>query len=346
VQRILVTGGCGFIGSHLIRRLLQQHPSTEIVNLDLLTYAGRPENLADVADEGRYRFVQGDIADAAAVAEAADGCDAIINVAAETHVDRSIMGGDEFITTNILGAKRLLDHVAATPGVRLVQVSTDEVYGDVPAPHRSREGDPLHGSSPYAAAKAAAELMVAAYVRTYGIEAAIVRGANAYGPNQFPEKFIPVLAINTLEGRPLPVYGDGRQVREFTHVSDFARGIEAVLLHGRSGEAYNCGSEQAQVNLETARRVVAILDADEELIQHVADRRSIEIDDLRQARRVDAGMGPNRNERGVLDGGEIATAFLGEIGGGRLVHAPDEVAGQPGERLAHFPTARCGGHGG
>jgi len=272
VQRILVTGGCGFIGSHLIRRLLQQHPSTEIVNLDLLTYAGRPENLADVADEGRYRFVQGDIADAAAVAEAADGCDAIINVAAETHVDRSIMGGDEFITTNILGAKRLLDHVAATPGVRLVQVSTDEVYGDVPAPHRSREGDPLHGSSPYAAAKAAAELMVAAYVRTYGIEAAIVRGANAYGPNQFPEKFIPVLTINALEGRPLPVYGDGRQVREFTHVSDFARGIEAVLLHGRSGEAYNCGSEQAQVNLETARRVVAILDADEELIQHVADR--------------------------------------------------------------------------
>jgi len=156
VQRILVTGGCGFIGSHLIRRLLHEHPDVEIVNLDLLTYAGRPENLADMADDARYRFVRGDIADADAVAEAAAGCDAIVNVAAETHVDRSIMGGDEFITTNILGAKRLLDHVAAHSGVRLVQVSTDEVYGDVAAPHRSREQDPLHGSSPYAAATAAA----------------------------------------------------------------------------------------------------------------------------------------------------------------------------------------------
>ena len=272
MQRILVTGGSGFIGSHLVRRLLREHPALELVNLDLLTYAGRPENLADVADDPRYRFVHGDIADAAAVAEAAEGCDAIINAAAETHVDRSIMGGDEFVTTNILGAKRLLDWVATHEGVRLLHVSTDEVYGDVAAPHRSREDDHLHGSSPYAAAKAAAELMVFAYVRTYGIDASIVRGANAYGPNQFPEKFIPVLAINTLEGRPLPVYGDGQQVREFTHVSDFAAGIEAVLLHGRRGEAYNCGSEEAQVNLETARRVVAILGADEELIHHVADR--------------------------------------------------------------------------
>jgi dTDP-glucose 4,6-dehydratase len=272
VQRILVTGGCGFIGSHLVRRLLREHPAIEVVNLDLLTYAGRPENLADVADDPRYRFVHGDIADADAVADAAEGSDAIVNAAAETHVDRSIMGGDEFVTTNILGAKRLLDWVATHDGVRLLHVSTDEVYGDVAAPHRSREGDNLHGSSPYAAAKAAAELLVFAYVRTYGINASIVRGANAYGPNQFPEKFIPVLAINTLEGRPLPVYGDGQQVREFTHVSDFAAGIETVLLHGQPGEAYNCGSEEAQVNLETARRVVAILDADEELIHHVADR--------------------------------------------------------------------------
>ena len=225
-----------------------------------------------MADDPRYRFVQGDIADADAVAAAAEGCDAIINAAAETHVDRSIMGGDEFVTTNILGAKRLLDWVATHEGVRLLHVSTDEVYGDIAAPHRSREGDNLHGSSPYAAAKAAAELMVFAYVRTYGINALDRARANAYGPNQFPEKFIPVLAINTLEGRPLPVYGDGQQVREFTHVGDFAAGIETVLLHGSPGEAYNCGSEEAQVNLETARRVVAILDADEELIHHVADR--------------------------------------------------------------------------
>ncbi len=272
MQRILVTGGCGFIGSHLVRRLLDGHPGATVVNLDLLTYAGRPENLADVPDDPRYRFVRGDIADAAAVAEAAEGCDAIVNVAAETHVDRSIMGGDEFITTNILGTKRLLDWAAAHEGTRFVQVSTDEVYGDIAAPHRSVETDLLHASSPYAAAKAAAELLVAAYVRTYVIDATIVRGANAYGPHQFPEKFIPVLAINTIEGRPLPIYGDGLQVREFTHVSDFAAGIETVLLRGVAGEAYNCGSEQAQVNLDTARRVVEILEADDELIQHVADR--------------------------------------------------------------------------
>jgi dTDP-glucose 4,6-dehydratase len=272
MQRILVTGGCGFIGSHLVRRLLDGHPDATVVNLDLLTYAGRPENLADVADDARYRFVRGDIADAVAVAEAAEGCDAIVNVAAETHVDRSIMGGDEFVTTNILGAKRLLDWVVAHPGTRFVQVSTDEVYGDIAAPHRSVETDALHGSSPYAAAKAAAELMVSAYVRTFGIDATIVRGANAYGPHQFPEKFIPVLAINALEERPLPIYGDGRQEREFTHVADFTAGIETVLLRGVAGEAYNCGAEQAQVNLETARRVVEILGAADELIQHVADR--------------------------------------------------------------------------
>ncbi len=216
-------------------------------------------------------------------------------------------------------------------------MSTDEVYGDVEAPHRSHEGDRLHGSSPYAAAKAAAELMVFAYVRTYGINASIVRGANAYGPEPVPREVHPVLAINTLEGRPLPVYGDGQQVREFTHVSDFAAGIEAVLLHGAAGEAYNCGSEEAQVNLETARRVVAILEADEELIQHVADR-------------------PGHDRRYAIDCAKLRTPRLGAAGrvrgrparDGRVV--PREravVAGDPGRRdYADYVAANYGGRAG
>jgi dTDP-glucose 4,6-dehydratase len=271
-RRILVTGGAGFIGSHLVRHLLRSHPGAELVNLDLLTYAGRPENLADVADDPRYRLVQGDIADREAVERAAEGCDAIVNVAAETHVDRSIFGGDEFIRTNVIGTKRLLDWAREHPGTRFVQVSTDEVYGDVEAPHRSREGDPLAGSSPYAASKAAGDLLVLAYARTYGVPASITRGSNTYGPYQFPEKLIPLFVTNAFDGRPLPVYGDGLQVREMLYVEDHCAAIDLVLQRGGPGEVYNVGAEHEVANIETTRRILALTGRDESLLTYVADR--------------------------------------------------------------------------
>ncbi len=271
MSRVLVSGGCGFIGSHLVRRLLREHPDLEVVNIDLLTYAGRPENVADLADDPRYTFVHGDIASADDVARAAEGCDGIINVAAESHVDRSIMGGDEFVTTNVLGTKRLLDHARAHE-LRYLQVSTDEVYGDVEAPHRSVETDPLHGSSPYAASKAAGDLLVLSYARTYGLNASITRGSNTYGPYQFPEKLIPLFATNAFDGKDLPLYGDGMQVREMLFVEDHCAAIDLVYHHGAAGEAYNVGAEHEVPNIETAHRIIELTGADPDSLKRVADR--------------------------------------------------------------------------
>ncbi|MBM3680341.1 MAG: dTDP-glucose 4,6-dehydratase [Actinobacteria bacterium] len=271
MSRVLVSGGCGFIGSHLVRRLVREHPDLEVVNIDLLTYAGRPENVADLADEPRYAFVHGDIANADDVARAAEGCDGIINVAAESHVDRSIMGGDEFVTTNVLGTKRLLDHARAH-GLRYLQVSTDEVYGDVEAPHRSVETDPLHGSSPYAASKAAGDLLVLSYARTYGLNASITRGSNTYGPYQFPEKLIPLFTTNAFDGKELPLYGDGMQVREMLFVEDHCAAIDLVYHHGAAGEAYNVGAEHEVPNIETAHRIIELTGADPASLVRVADR--------------------------------------------------------------------------
>ncbi len=271
MSRVLVSGGCGFIGSHLVRRLLREHPDLEVVNIDLLTYAGRPENVADLADDPRYTFVHGDIASADDVARAAAGCDGIINVAAESHVDRSIMGGDEFVTTNVLGTKRLLDHARAHD-LRYLQVSTDEVYGDVEAPHRSVETDPLHGSSPYAASKAAGDLLVLSYARTYGLNASITRGSNTYGPYQFPEKLIPLFTTNAFDGKDLPLYGDGMQVREMLFVEDHCAAIDLVYHRGAAGEAYNVGAEHEVPNIETAHRIIELTGADPDSLKRVADR--------------------------------------------------------------------------
>src|SRR4051794_21636076 len=226
-MRILVTGGAGFIGSHFARHLAAK--GEEVVVLDKLTYAGNRANLEGVEHE----FHQGDIADPEAVARAANGVDAIVNFAAESHVDRSILGPAEFILTDVLGAQVLLDF-ARGAGIRLLQVSTDEVYGDLDAGGSALEGDPLRPSSPYSASKAGGELQVLAYVRTYGVDALITRGANTYGPNQYPEKFLPLFVTNALEGEPLPVYGDGRQRREWLHVDDHCEAIELVLRKGRS----------------------------------------------------------------------------------------------------------------
>jgi dTDP-glucose 4,6-dehydratase len=262
--RVLVTGGAGFIGSHFVKRLARS--GEDVVVLDKLTYSGNRANLEGVAHE----FVHGDICDPEAVAEAAAGCEAIVNFAAETHVDRSILGPAEFIRTDVLGTQALLDW-ARDAGVRLVQVSTDEVYGDLDAGGRSREDHPLRPSSPYSASKAGGDLQVLAYVRTYGVDACVTRGANTYGPNQYPEKLIPLFVTNALDGEPLPVYGDGRQVREWLYVEDHCAAVELVLREARPGEVYNIGGEEHE-NLEVTRRILELTRADDSLVRHVEDR--------------------------------------------------------------------------
>jgi dTDP-glucose 4,6-dehydratase len=261
---VLVTGGAGFIGSHFVKRLLAA--KKDVVVLDKLTYSGNRENLAGCD----VRFVHGDICDGEAVAEAGAGCSAVVNFAAETHVDRSILGPAEFIATDVLGTQVLLDWARQT-GVRFVQVSTDEVYGDLEGGDRSSEDDPLRPSSPYSASKAGGDLQVLAYVRSYGLDALITRGANTYGPNQYPEKVIPLFITNALDGQPLPVYGDGRQRREWLYVGDHCAAIELVLREGGTGEVYNIGGEEHE-NLEVTRRILALTGADESLVRHVDDR--------------------------------------------------------------------------
>jgi dTDP-glucose 4,6-dehydratase len=263
-MRVLVTGGAGFIGSHFVRRLVAQ--GDEVVVLDRLTYAGNPANLEGVPHE----FHHGDIADPASVETAGAGCDAVVNFAAETHVDRSILDPREFIHTEVLGTQTLLEWTRAS-GARYVQVSTDEVYGDLEAGGRSREDDPLRPSSPYAAAKAAGDLQVLAYARTYGVRASITRGANTYGSHQYPEKLIPLFVTNALDGLPLPVYGDGKQVREWLHADDHCAAVELVLREGAPGEVYNVGGEEFE-NIEVTHRILELTGADPGLVRHVDDR--------------------------------------------------------------------------
>jgi dTDP-glucose 4,6-dehydratase len=276
-MRVLVTGGAGFIGSHFVKRLVAG--GDDVVVLDKLTYAGNPANLDGTGAE----LVVGDIADPEAVARAGSGCDAVVNFAAETHVDRSILGPKEFVHTDVLGTMTLLEWARST-AARYVQVSTDEVYGDLEAGGRALEGDPLHPSSPYSAAKAGGDLQVLAYVRTYGIKASITRGANTFGPNQYPEKLVPLFVTNALDGQPLPVYGDGKQVREWLHAEDHCAGIDLVLREGAPGEIYNIGGEDHE-NLEVTYRILELTGADPSLIRHVEDRaghdRRYAIDDAK-----------------------------------------------------------------
>jgi dTDP-glucose 4,6-dehydratase len=263
-MRILVTGGCGFIGSHFVRRLVAG--GDEVVVLDKLTYSGRRENLDGVDCELHV----GDIADPEAVERAAAGCEAIVNFAAETHVDRSILEAGDFISTDVYGTHVLLER-ARTAGLRFLQVSTDEVYGDVPPGVSSTEADPLRPSSPYSASKAGGDLQVLAYVRTYGVNASITRGANTYGPYQYPEKLVPLFVTNAVEGLPLPVYGDGRQRREWLHAEDHCAAVELVLHEGEPGGVYNVGGEERE-NLDVIGRIVELTGADASLVRHVDDR--------------------------------------------------------------------------
>lgn len=256
MQRWIVTGGLGFIGSAFVRLVLAQRPDVEVVNLDAMTYAGNPANLRDVEGDPRYRFVKGNICDPSAVRAAiGDGAVAIVNFAAETHVDRSILDPEEFLRTDILGTHVLLEAVREHRIERYVQVSTDEVYGDV-AEGESTEADPLRPRSPYSASKAGGDLQVLAYHTTFGAPVSITRGSNTYGPRQYPEKLIPLFVTNLLDDRSVPVYGDGLQVRDWLYVDDHARGVLTVLENGRAGEIYNLGGGNPRTNMEITRALV------------------------------------------------------------------------------------------
>jgi dTDP-glucose 4,6-dehydratase len=266
-MRLLVCGGAGFIGSTFVRLRVREH-GDELTVLDKLTYAGRRENLHDVLDE--IRFVHGAIEDPAAVAQAADGAEAIVNFAAETHVDRSISGPEAFIMTNMQGTHVLLE-AARERRIRYLQVSTDEVYGSI-EDGSFTETSPLAPSSPYSATKTGADLLVWSYFHTYGLDALICRGSNNYGPYQYPEKMIPLMILNALAGDSLPVYGDGGNVRNWLFVEDFARGIAHALAHGDAGEVYNCGGPDELANIDVVRRIVELCGGDESLIEFVTDR--------------------------------------------------------------------------
>lgn len=270
-RRVLITGGAGFIGSNYVRYALQHHPDWDIVVLDKLTYAGNLDNLADVWD--RITFIQGDIAEPKDVQKAIEGVDAVINFAAESHVDRSLLDSRPFIKTNVEGTLVLLEAARLSGVKRFLQVSTDEVYGDLSGTdHHSVETDALAPRSPYAASKAGAEHLVFSYGISHGLDVVVTRGSNTYGPYQYPEKIIPLFITNALEGKPLPVYGDGSAVRDYMHVEDHCAGIDLVLHYGASGQAYNLGARLEIPGIEVARRILRLLSKSEDLIRFVPDR--------------------------------------------------------------------------
>ena len=270
-MRILVTGGAGFIGSNYCRFVLREHLEDEVVNFDKLTYAGNLENLTDLVDDPRYSFVQGDICEEEAVEGAIGSVDAVVNFAAETHVDRSIQHAGAFVDTDIKGLYVLLE-AARKHGIgRFVHVSTDEVYGSIES-GSFKEEDALSPSSPYSASKAGGELMAKAYERTFGYKILITRGSNTYGPYQYPEKVVPLFATNALDDIELPLYGDGMNVRDWLYVDDHCAGIDVMLREGVLGEAYNVGADQERTNLELTRQILRLVGKGEELIKYVKDR--------------------------------------------------------------------------
>jgi dTDP-glucose 4,6-dehydratase len=269
--RIVVTGGAGFIGSNFVRHLLRAHADVEVVNLDKLTYAGNLENLRDVEGDRRYSFVQGDICDLDVVRTALAGADAVVNFAAETHVDRSISDPQDFIRTDVLGTHTLLEAARELGVGRYLQVSTDEVYGSIDEGSFTEDSD-LDPSSPYSASKAGADLLVLACHRTFGTPVLITRSSNNYGPFQYPEKIVPLFISNALDDQPLPVYGDGRNVRDWLHVADNCAAIDLVLREGEPGNVYNVGGGNEVENLDLTRRILELLGKDAGLVRHVTDR--------------------------------------------------------------------------
>ena len=272
-MRVLVTGGAGFIGANFVRFLLNTRRDVEIFNFDKLTYAGNPENLADVAQDQRYTFVRGDITDRTAVTELfRRNFDAVVHFAAETHVDRSIEDASPFLSTNIFGTHSLLEAARGFPGIRFIHISTDEVYGSAPAGVIFNEESPLAPRSPYAASKASADHFVTAYANTYGISSVILRCTNNFGPFQFPEKLIPLIIANANEDKPLPIYGDGMQERDWMFVEDYCRAIALALEKATPGSVYNVSSGESQPNLKIVRTILRFLGKSDTLIQYVRDR--------------------------------------------------------------------------
>src|SRR5262245_48528162 len=270
---VLVTGGAGFIGSNFVRHLLTSDATVSVINFDALTYAGNLANLADLANHPRYTFIKGDITSRDDVRSAMQrGVTDIINFAAESHVDRSIMDSGPFVRTNVFGTQVLLDAAREFKVKRFCQVSTDEVYGSLGATGFFTEETPLHPNSPYSASKAAADLLVLAYQHTFGLPAVITRCSNNYGPYQFPEKIIPLFVTNLLNNERVPVYGDGQQVRDWIHVLDHCRGVEAAWRRGKPGEVYNFGGRCEMANLDLTRLLLKLLGKPESLIHYVADR--------------------------------------------------------------------------
>jgi dTDP-glucose 4,6-dehydratase len=273
-QTVLVTGGAGFIGSNLVRLLRRERPDWTVVNLDKLTYAGNAESIADLREDPRHVFVRGDIANAELVEHLIrnHGITAVLNLAAESHVDRSILGPGIFVETNVSGTQVLLEAARQAGVKRFLQVSTDEVYGSLGATGKFSESSPLRPSSPYSASKAAADLLALAYGHTFGMEVLITRCSNNYGPYQFPEKLIPLMIANALEGRKLPVYGDGMQIRDWIHVEDHCQALLLALERGKAGEVYNIGSDNEWPNIQIVGRLLEILGKPRDLIEHVKDR--------------------------------------------------------------------------
>jgi dTDP-glucose 4,6-dehydratase len=270
-MRLLVTGGCGFIGSNFIRLVLNQYRDVRVVNLDKLTYCGNPDNLKDIVGDSRYSFVKGDICDKNIVEDLAGECDAVVNFAAETHVDRSIKYPDDFLKTNVHGVKVLLDAAKKFSVSRFIQIGTDEVYGSV-SKGLSKEDDPLRPRSPYSATKAAGDLLAASYYATYGVPVIIARSSNNFGPCQYPEKIVPLFITNLLRGEKVPLYGDGGNVRDWLFVMDNCRGIDLILHRGKPGEIYNIGGGNCFSNMELTGKVLALMGKGKESIEFVNDR--------------------------------------------------------------------------
>lgn len=271
--KLLITGGAGFIGSNFVHYMLREHPSYRLINVDLLTYAGNPDNLAGLENEPRYRFVKADIADRSALEQVfEDGVDAVLNFAAESHVDRSITNPGVFVHSNVQGTQVLLDLAKKYNVSKYVQISTDEVYGTLGPEGLFTEQNPLAANSPYSASKAGADLLVRAYHETYNLPVNITRCSNNYGPYQFPEKLIPLMIRNALTDQPLPVYGDGLNVRDWLHVEDHCRAIDLVLHQGKVGEVYNIGGNNERTNLHVVHTILAKLGKPASLIRFVEDR--------------------------------------------------------------------------